>query len=141
MWLVCAIIAAILWGLNYAIAEKLLHSISPFTLLALEMTVGAIIFFIISYFVDFKTDLHAIMSQPKLMILAIVEILVVLIANLLIVYSIQLKNGTIAGIIELIYPLFTILFTWLLFQTNHVNFQVMIGGGLIAIGVIIISFA
>lgn len=42
MWLTYAIIAAILWGFNYALAEKILQSISPVSLLALEMLFGAI---------------------------------------------------------------------------------------------------
>lgn len=45
MWLVFAITAALLWGLNYSLAEKVLQSISPVTLLALEMLVGAIVFY------------------------------------------------------------------------------------------------
>lgn len=50
MWVTYAIFAAILWGLNYALAEKILHHISPITLLSLEMLIGAVFFFILSFY-------------------------------------------------------------------------------------------
>ena len=141
MWLVCAIIAAILWGLNYTLAEKILHHISPMTLLAFEMLIGAISFFVLSYFMTLKEDIAAVISQSNLLLIIILEIVVVLIANFLIVYSIQAKNATVTGFVELIYPLFTIFFTWILFHENHLSKEVMIGGGLIMIGVYLISLS
>lgn len=141
MWLTYAIIAAILWGFNYALAEKILHSISTVTLLALEMLLGAIIFSGISYFTTMKRDFHVLATESNVFWLTIVEIIVVLLASFFIVSSIRFKNATVAGIIELIYPLFTILFTWFLFSEIHVNASVIFGGVLIFIGVLIISFS
>jgi drug/metabolite transporter (DMT)-like permease len=140
-WIIYAVLAAILWGLNYSLAEKLLQSISPITLLALEMLTGSIIFLVISYFMQLKSDLTILFTQPKLLWLTMTEIMVVLIASYFIVVSIHSKNATVAGIIELIYPLFTILFTWLLFNESHVNLPTLLGAMFILVGVIIISFA
>jgi uncharacterized membrane protein len=141
MWLIYAILAAILWGFNYALAEKILHSISTVTLLALEMLVGAILFIVIAYFTTMKKDLNVLMTEPSVLWLTILEIAVVIFASFFIVSSIRFKNATVAGIIELIYPLFTILFTWYLFHESHVNLPVIVGGGLIFIGVIVISLS
>ncbi|KTC87865.1 MULTISPECIES: DMT family transporter [Legionella] len=141
MWVTFAIIAAILWGLNYTLAEKILNSISPVSLLALEMLGGAIMFTILSYFTTMKKDFEIIVTQPNVRWLILAEIIVVLLASFFIVASIRLKNATVAGILELMYPLFTILFTWLLFHQTHVNIPVIIGGILIFIGVVIISLA
>jgi len=141
MWLTYAIIAAILWGFNYALAEKILQSISPVSLLALEMLFGAIFFTIISYFTTMKKDFHLLLIDPNVRWLTIIEIIVVLLASFFIVASIHMKNATVAGIIELIYPLFTIFFTWFLFHELHVNLAVIIGGIFIFAGVVIISLA
>jgi drug/metabolite transporter (DMT)-like permease len=141
MWLVFAILAAILWGFNYALAEKILHSISTVTLLALEMFAGAIFFIVIACFTTMKKDLNVLMTEPRVLWLTILEIAVVIFASFFIVSSIRFKNATVAGIIELIYPLFTILFTWYLFHESHVNLPVIIGGSLIFIGVIVISLS
>ena len=140
MWLIFAIIAAILWGMNYALAERVIKSISPATLLALEMLAGAIIFSAISFFTSWKKDVNLLLTDTHLLWLTIAEIVVVVVASFFIVSSINFKNATLAGIVELIYPLFIILFSWLFFGENHVNFSVIIGGMLIFIGVLIISF-
>ncbi len=139
MWIVYALFASILWGLNYSLNERILSSISTVTLLAIEMSAGAIIFSSLSYFSSFKQDWHTMLQEPNLFLLIAIEALVVALASLFIVISIQAKNATAAGIIELIYPLFTIFFSWFLFQKYHVNSSVIIGGFFIFIGVILIS--
>lgn len=141
MWLTFAILAAVLWGLNYTIAERLLQSISPVTLLAFEMVVGSIIFIIAAYFTNLKSDTTTLITHRATLVLTIIEIITVVMANLFIVYSIRYKNATVAGMVELTYPLFTILFTWLLFRENHVNFPVALGSLFIILGVVLISFA
>lgn len=139
MWIMYALFAAILWGLNYSLNERILSSISTLTLLAIEMTAGAIIFSSLSYFSSFKQDWQTMINEPNLFILIAIEALVLTLASLFIVISIQAKNATAAGIIELIYPLFTIFFSWVLFQKYHVNASVIVGGFFIFLGVILIS--
>lgn len=141
MWFTYAIFAAILWGFNYALAEKILRNISPITLLALEMLMGAVLFTSISFFTTMKKDIQILTTDTGLLWLTVAEILVVLLASFFIATSINLKNATLSGIIELIYPLFTIIFTWFLFNQSHVNLSVIIGGALIFSGVVVISLA
>ncbi|CDZ75817.1 EamA-like transporter family protein [Legionella massiliensis] len=141
MWFVYAVLASILWGLNYTLAEKILDRISPISLITIEVWIGAILFTAISYFTTLKKDLAILASDHYILWLTIVEALVVLIAGFFIVASIHLKNATVAGIIELTYPLFIIFFTWFLFSEIHVNSSVIIGGLLIFLGVLIISLA
>jgi len=139
MWVVYAIIAAVFWGMNYALTEKVLHSIAPVTLLALEMFVGTLVFSVASYFTTWAQDKVTLASQPDVFWLTIAEIVVLLLGSFFIIISIYSKNATVAGIIELIYPLFIILFTWLFFGENHVNASVVIGGMFIFVGVLIIG--
>lgn len=139
MWIIYALLAAILWGLNYSLSERILNSISPVTLLALEMTTGGILFAIVANFTSLKQDWKTLMVEPNLFWITLLEVIVVIIASFCIVVSVHAKNATAAGIIELIYPLFIILFSWLLFGENHVNTSVIVGGILIFIGVLLIS--
>ncbi|MCW8399548.1 DMT family transporter [Legionella sp. PATHC038] len=141
MWFTFAIFAAILWGFNYALAEKILNSISPITLLALEMTIGAVLFTCISFFTTMKRDVELLTTDSGLLLLTVAEIAIVLVASYFIATSISLKNATIAGIVELSYPIFTVIFTWFLFNQVHVNLSVIIGGLLIFIGILVISLA
>lgn len=139
MWIVYALLAAILWGLNYSLSERILNSISPVSLLAMEMVIGGIFFAIISYFTTWKQDWQRLMTESNLFWITLAEILVVVLASFCIVISIRAKNATAAGIIELIYPLFIIFFSWVLFRENHVTASVIAGGIFIFIGVLLIS--
>ncbi|MBX9705949.1 MAG: DMT family transporter [Gammaproteobacteria bacterium] len=141
MWFIFAVLAAILWGLNYALAEKVLYRLSPVGLLTIELWIGALLFTLISYFTTLKRDLVILMTEPVTLWLTLSEAIVVVIASFFIVASIQLKNATVAGLIELAYPLFTIFFSWLLFNEFHLNSWMILGGLLIFIGVLIISLA
>lgn len=141
MWLAYAILAAILWGLNYTLAEKILVRISPLSLLTIEAWIAALVFTLSSYFSTLKKDFTILANDHFTLWLVIAEALVVLIAGFFIVVSIHLKNATVAGIIELTYPLFTIFFTWYFFNELHINFSVIAGGILIFLGVLLISLS
>lgn len=139
MWLIYAISAAILWGLNYSLSEKLLQKISVFYLLFFQAAAGTLVYFIIiSFQGNLKTQI-ATLSKTGNLKLIVGAVATYLAANILICISIQSKNATLAGIIELAYPIFTILFTWLLFNQIHANWSVIAGGLCIALGVTLIS--
>jgi len=141
MWLVYAISAAILWGLSYSLSEKILNSdISPITLLASQMLFGAVLFSSIGYATQLKADIATLEGNKYLLWLLLAELLIANIGNYFISLSIQAKNATLAGLIELCYPIFTVLFTYLLFKQNHFNMAVLIGGSLIFSGVLVISY-
>lgn len=135
MWLVCSVLASVLWGLNYALAERILTNISVTTLLAIEMFIGAIFFFVVSMCLNIKNDVAVLTSHPKMLYVLLLEVVVVLAANTLIAYSIQAKNATFAGLVELMYPLFTILFAWIIFKDNQLSMKLMLGGAFIIAGV------
>ncbi len=141
MWFIYAMVAAVLWGINYSLAEKIGQRISLISVLALEMIVGALFVCVFAYFTTLKTDLSTLWANPPLLRLTVIEILVVVIANMAIVASIQSKNATSAGLIELSYPLFTILFTWFLFHEHHLNTPIIIGSVFIALGVICVGLS
>ena len=141
MWLVYAMIAAVFWGINYALAEKIGQSISLITMLGIEMLVGSIIALTIAYFTSMTTDFTILCSNSTVLRLVIIQVIIVTVASLFIVMSIQSKNATVAGLVEITYPLFTIIATWLLFQEHHLNVPILIGGGLIFLGVLLISVA
>ena len=143
MWFMFAMIAAITWGLNYSLDEKILqHNISPYLLLILQATTGLLVYAIIFIGVNFSSLKHSlslvVKNKVNLGLLAAAAICSV-IANIFICLSIKEKNATVAGIIELIYPLFTVLFTYLLFKQLHLTWGVVLGGVLIFIGVVLIS--
>ena len=59
-----------------------------------------------------------------------------MLAELFIALSIVSKNATIAGMIEISYPLFIALFAYLIFRESELNWGIAAGGALIMAGVL-----
>lgn len=141
MWILLALAASILWGLTYVINEQVYKKISVTTslvltnlglflvLLAVALTTGI-----------FKKDLGVIAKSPKLMALIAAETLTFVLAELCIGYSITHKNATLAGLVEISYPIFIVLFAYLLYKQNQLTTATIIGGAFIFIGVFVIYY-
>ena len=61
-----------------------------------------------------------------------------LLATVLLFVSIDRKNATMAGLIEIWYPIFIVLFTWVLFREVHLTWTSALGGLLIVAGAVIV---
>ena len=63
-----------------------------------------------------------------------------LLASALLFMSIESKNATLASLIEITYPVFVALFSFILFKHTHINPSVMLGGILVITGAGIIMY-
>ena len=72
----------------------------------------------------------------------VITIATYILANSCISYAIQLKNNaaTVASI-ESIYPIFTLIFTYVLFRNNHFSMNALMGIFFIIIGLFFINRA
>jgi drug/metabolite transporter (DMT)-like permease len=139
MWIVYALLASMVWGLDYALAGKIFQErIAPITLLALQMLIGGSVFFVIASVTTLKGDIATLSSNRGTLWLTVAALFGFAIGNLLIALSVQAKNATLAGLIEISYPIFIALFSLLLFKESHVTPSVVLGGALIFAGVSII---
>ena len=139
MWIVFALFASLFWGLNYVLAERIFsYKISPLTLVGIEMFIGGAAFLAISAFHRLGSELTAISADRTLVLLLIAALISTVTGNLLIATSIQSKNATLAGLIEISYPLFIAAFSYLLFGINYISIGVACGGALIFGGVVVI---
>jgi drug/metabolite transporter (DMT)-like permease len=128
-----------IWGLDYALAGRVFqHKIAPATLLAMQMLIGGTIFACISAATTLKEDIQAIVSSAATLGLTASALVVFASANLMICLSIQAKNATLAGLIEISYPIFIAIFSYLLFKEQHLSLSVILGGTLILSGIGII---
>ena len=141
MWIFYALGASVLWGLNYVLAEQLYKNISVIT----SISITTFFTFIVTLFIALNRgvlfrDVTTILDSKRLIIILVAEILVFILADLLIAFSIIEKNVTIAGLIEISYPLFIALFAYLIFRESELNMSISIGGLFIFVGVGIIYF-
>src|ERR1035437_9771005 len=137
MWVLYSIVASILWGLDYALAGKLLEKIGFSTLLGFE--------FLVMFWISFtsgayKTDLGVLVSSKQTMTYFILIITLFTVAHTLIVLSIGNKSATLTSLIEMSYPLFVAGFSWILFGEGKINMWTSVGGLLVFTGVSIICF-
>lgn len=139
MWGIYALMASLLWGLTYVLNEQIYKKISLTTSLALTslllffaMTTASILTNKLPH------DIESIVSSKKLLLLVLAEIIALALAEIFIAFSITSKNATLAGMIEVSYPLFISLFAYLLFRENQISHSIILGGLLIFSGVCII---
>jgi drug/metabolite transporter (DMT)-like permease len=141
MWTLYAIIAAILWGLDYALTEKVLHSIRFPVLLGIELFFGFLTMVGIAIFTgSYKADWAGVFSSNRTLLFVVAIVVAFNVANTFIVLSIGDKNATLSGLIEISYPLFIALITWLVFKENNLSVGTVVGGLFILTGVSLIYF-
>ena len=142
MWAFYAVIASILWGIDYALTEKVLQTVRLPVLLCIELFFGFLTMLGIALFSgSSKTDLAGLFASNKTLVLVVVIVVAFNIANMLIVLSIGDKNATLSGLIEISYPLFIVLFSWLFFRESNLSAGVICGGFFILAGVSLIYFS
>lgn len=140
-WIFYAVLAAAFWGVNYTLTEQVMK----------KLTIASV--FVASGFVSLLFGLSLGMLKQTLSAdwkilkaggsevrLLIAVAIVYLIANIFILVSIKSRNATMAGMVEISYPLFTAIFAWLFFQENQVTIGTIIGGSLIICGIGCIYF-
>ena len=141
LWLLYALGAAIIWGVNYAVSGRLLErGMSPQTLFLVDLIFGTLaVGLLISLSGRWPaTILELRQARPEILWL-VIAVAAATAAGLLIFMSIEAKNATVASLIEVTYPLFTAFFAWVLFRQTTLNTATIIGGLLIFAGVLIVA--
>lgn len=139
MWLVFASLASVLWGLSYVFSEQVYRYASIYTVLAINLLISAIAFLILAAVLGvLRTDLTAITNSNRALFLFLSGVVIFCLAELFIGLSIAGKSATLAGLIEITYPLFIALFAYLLFKEHDLNWGIAFGGLCIFIGVAIV---
>ncbi|HXV26882.1 MAG TPA: DMT family transporter [Candidatus Paceibacterota bacterium] len=132
-----AIAAAVAWGLVYVLSERVLRDFSPLALLFIYGVLTSVVLapFILTGHIDagdfFQRDRTALY-------LTLTAVLLTVLANFLILMSIERLGATPAALIEISYPLFTVIFVFLLFGTVP-SWATAAGGVLIITGAAIIT--
>ncbi len=132
-WYITALAAALVWGIHYPLVDFALKRVSVFSVLML--TVLPILLLTPVFIRDIARDLDAVRALPGIeqgMIAAIG--LTSLLGAVLLYLSIASKNATLASLIEITYPVFVVMFAYLLFRQLHLNASVIIGGLLVMAG-------
>jgi drug/metabolite transporter (DMT)-like permease len=127
-----AVMAAITWGLVYALDQKILGFTSPLTLLFIDSLLATL--FTLPFVLLNPGPLKSILASGKSNIeLVIVAIICAALANFLIFAGIKELGSASAAVIEITYPLFVVLFSYLIFRATP-NLYFFAGALLIFLG-------
>lgn len=139
MWFILAIGASLFWGLSYVSSEQLYKKVSVLTGFGLTSLFAAIFVLTLSWLNgSLEKDFAQISSSKTVFGWLVAAILTTFLAELCIGFSITTKNATLASLIEISYPLFIVLFGWILLRYNYLNTYSVAGGICIMIGVLLV---
>ncbi len=132
-WYVAALAAAITWGIYYPLVDMALQRISLYSVILLSMipVVIAIPFFLNTV----RKDIESVRTLPiSEQWIFVVLGLIGLFGEVMVYTAITGKNATLASLIEMTYPLFVVLFTYVFYRQMQITPSVFAGGLLILVG-------
>ncbi len=140
LWFIYALSAAVMWGLGYVIDEKILKSgVSPVILMILQTTVVFPLYLIVaSRHEGSMAEIKLVLGDMKLLSITILAGIMILFGNLAILHSVADKNATLASMVEISYPIFVVLFSYMLVKDFSVSIYTLFGGIMIFAGVFLV---
>ncbi|MFP5507142.1 MAG: EamA family transporter [Gammaproteobacteria bacterium] len=138
-WYLAALGAAVVWGIHYPLIAHALKHVSVPTVLLLSVLPALVVgpFF----YRPITADLQAMAGLGWSARALIMAVSLTSLAGTVFMYlAIGGKNATLAAMIEISYPVFVALFSWLLFREMQINASVLAGALLVFAGVAIIIF-
>ncbi|ACL73620.1 EamA family transporter [Thioalkalivibrio sulfidiphilus] len=136
-WYAAGLGAALLWGIHYPLLEHALKRVSLVTVLVLTVLPVLVVALVFRDTLWRDALVLASMDWPdraRILLLSVTS----LAATVMLFLAIGGRNATLASLIEITYPLFVVLFTWLLFRQVHVTPSAAIGGVLVMAGATLI---
>jgi drug/metabolite transporter (DMT)-like permease len=138
-WYIPAIGAAVVWGVHYPLIDFAMKRISIYGVLLL--TVIPIFFLMPLFLRELAGDVDVFKTLPGKEQWFILVVPLTSTAGAVLLYlSINGKNASLASLIEITYPVFVVIFAYLLFRQIHVNLSVISGGLMILAGAGLIIF-
>lgn len=139
-WAILATAASVMWGLAYAVSEKVLRAgVHPSILMVSSAMVSLPLFaFLAIYLGQIKPSLAILSAQPSLIAIIVLQALAIVIGSYMVFVAMGMKNATLVNMIEITYPLFTALFAYLIMRDVQLNAWTLLGGLFIMTGLGII---
>lgn len=140
MWIILSLLASLFWGLLYVLRGQIYEKISIYTSIAISAFFVFVVALLVSLFSkNFSKDILTIASSKQLLFYVLGAMVILLLAEFFIASSIVAKNATLAGLIEISYPIFIALFSYILFKTQ-ISWATIVGGIFIFIGIFVVYY-
>ncbi len=132
-WYLAALVAAITWGIYYPLVDMALKRISLYSVILLSMI--PVMLAIPLFLNTVRNDIETVRALPTSeQWIFIVLGLIGLFGEVMVYTAITGKNATLASLIEMTYPLFVVIFTYVFYRQMQITPSVFAGGLLILVG-------
>jgi len=138
MWLYLALATAILWGLTYASTEQVVKFMDVKTYLTYSCLVGAFLYLTWGGYDGTLLKDYREHNLWKGIGFATLSSLCAFAASYCSVAAVKSGGATYASIVEISYPIWVVIFIYLLTGVNTLSWNVLGGGLLIFIGTIVV---
>jgi len=139
MWILYAIAASLCWGMSYAACGPLLKKgLNPLVLLlgySFFGLLGAVL--TLASTGKISLALKSSIDRPDLLWF-LFSVSVSALGAYLTYAAMGARNPTLVSLIEISYPLFVVIFTWVFFRESQLNPVTLCGGVLVLAGVAVI---
>lgn len=141
-WAAYALLAAVFWGLAYTLAGRLVIGglSTPFILSSYGVITVTCYVVTMLKSGTLKAGMETVAGNWLLGLYIVIIALSMVAGQFLIYQAINLKDAPHAVILEITYPVFTFILTWLLFRDVELSWSIIIGGLLIFAGASLILF-
>ncbi len=140
-WVVLGLTAGAGWGMSYILYEKLLLKF-PVSLVMFLTGMASFAFFgIVAWSRGYLPEIKTVFSTPMLIGGFVAVIVLNILANASILTAVNMSNASRAAFLEISYPLFTLLFAYIIFKEIQLSALGMVGGCFILLGTIIMVYA
>jgi len=142
-WWLFSIVAAVIWGLHFNMVVKVSNVLpkdiyTPLTIfLITSVSILVLLPFIHQKVFANMVTLWSAGNNVRLSVV-VLFFTAMIAANLLFIAMQLSPNATVAALLDITYPLFIAIIAWLLYQENHLDWTVLLGGGLIFSGAMLI---
>ncbi len=135
--LIFPFLASITWGLAYAIDQKILEKISPVGFMLISYIVSLVVVVPLYFLYDEKID-PKLFQDTHFIFILLTSILLSLLAAFFIIYGIKNLGASTASMIEISYPFFVVIFSFLLYKTTP-NYLFVVGSVFMFIGLAFVA--
>jgi drug/metabolite transporter (DMT)-like permease len=134
MGMLIALAAAVSWGFVYATTQEVVDRLPPIAALAMIYWLGAIALLPVALWHG-PAIIADVVQNPGPAAMLLISVVV---AEFFIIWSIQLLGGVDAGLVEISYPLWTMLFLYLL-KDQKPSVETIAGAVLVGAGLLLLA--
>ena len=138
MRIIYSLIVAVTWGVEYALLDKLLISMPIIVLCLWCSLLNSLFFWIVFLLGKYHLDFKKYFQDSRTIWLFILVTILFLIGSAVILLAIKNKNATVASLIEISYPIFVVIFSYLIFRDSHLNTGTLFWWLFIIAGVVLV---